>query len=144
MLEKQTACNSTRLFNELLDIKKPEGKPVGKEGSDDRSYFKTFLRLRLQRQEYGANGTGLLHLRNANTDHDNDVPHVADNNAGHDEVYVTEKHGMRRRESLAFHHDESIAHKQDHHADVLRALHANQSAGQSGKLPSLPNASLIR
>ena len=129
MLEKQTTCNSTRLFNELLEIGESDRKSVGKDVSDNDSYFKKFLQLRLQRQEYGANGTGLTQYSNEHVVDEIDVPRTADNNElTQDEVYVTEKHGMRRRQSLMS-------------TDILKV---QQQASQQGKRPSLPRISLVR
>ena len=128
MLEKQTTCNSTRLFNELLEIGEPDRKSVGKDVCDDDSYFKKFLKLRLQRQEYGANGTGLAQYNNEQVVDEIDVPRTADNEIAQDEVYVTEKHGMRRRQSLM----------------SSAILKVQQQASQQAKRPSLPRISLVR
>ena len=135
MLEKQTTCNSTRLFNEILDVDEHERdrKQATRDRSDDDSYFKKFLHLRLQRSEFGANGLGLMHYgRVANEDED-EVNTFAENEPTQDEVYVTERKDMRRKYSHASQHDE-----QEH--TRRQSLRTSQSL----RLPSLPKVSIVR
>ena len=137
MLEKQTTCNSTRLFSEILDIDEEERdrKQTTRDGSDDDSYFKKFLQLRLQRREFGANGFGLMHYGRVAREDDGDVVNTsADNEQTQDEVYVTERKDIRRKYSHASQHDEQ------EHMPRRRSLVTSQSL----RLPSLPKVSIVR
>ena len=133
MLEKQTTCNSTRLFNEILDVEERNRKQAIKDGSDDDSYFKHFLQLRLQRSEFGANGIGLLHYKTAAQDEEDEVNKSAENEPGQDEVYVTERKDIRRKYSLASRHEEQENTRRQ-----------SLATSQSLRLPSLPKVSIIR
>ena len=137
MLEKQTTCNSTRLFSEILDIDEEERdrKQTTRDGSDDDSYFKKFLQLRLQRREFGANGFGLMHYGRVARDDEDMVNTSADNEQTQDEIYVTERKDIRRKYSHASHDEQ-----EQEHMPRRRSLVTSQSL----RLPSLPKVSIVR
>ena len=94
------------MFNEILDVEERDLKQAITYGSDDDSYSKQFLQLRLLRSELGVNGIGLLHYRTAVQDEEDKVNKSAEYETGHDEVYVTERKDIRRKYSPDSRHEE--------------------------------------
>ena len=94
------------MFNEILDVEERDLYQAITYGSDDDSYSKQFLQLRLQRSEFGVNGIGLLHYRTAVQDEEDKVNKSAEYETGHDEACVTERKDIRREYSPASRHEE--------------------------------------